>query len=200
MIAQLLQWLWYVLEWFRIQFAAGAKILFSPQNSPPPPPKKIWSPLSGVFDSQSSFNQGRNGWRVKLITGILLAKFRISADVLLIQLNGAYKENCTYLLLNLSNIFNRKEPRRKTGAGHCRTSNCAASCGRLRLKCDGTCAETRFCFAAFEMWWHMRRNQTLFYCVWNVMARAQKPDFVVLFLKRDGTRAEIRFRLTAFEM
>ena len=29
----------------------------------------------------------------------------------------------------------------------------------LRLKCDGTCAETRFRLTAFEIWWHMRRNQ-----------------------------------------
>jgi len=27
------------------------------------------------------------------------------------------------------------------------------------FKCDGTCAETRFCLTAFEMWWHTRRNQ-----------------------------------------
>ena len=48
----------------------------------------------------------------------------------------------------------------------------------LRLKCDGTCAETRFRLTAFEMWCHMRRNQISSYCVWNVMAHAQKPDFV----------------------
>ena len=70
----------------------------------------------------------------------------------------------------------------------------------LRLKCDGTCAETRFRLTAFEMWWHMRRNQISSYCVWNVMTHAQKPDFVFLCLKCDGTRAETRFRLTAFEM
>jgi hypothetical protein len=50
------------------------------------------------------------------------------------------------------------------------------------------------------MWWHMRRNQISAYCVWNVMAHAQKPDFGLLRLKCDGTRAENRFRLTAFEM
>jgi len=71
---------------------------------------------------------------------------------------------------------------------------------RLRLKCDGTCAETRFRLIAFEMWWHMRRNQISSYCVWNVMAHAQKSDFVLLRLKCDGTCAEIRFRLNAFEM
>jgi len=38
----------------------------------------------------------------------------------------------------------------------------------LRLKCDGTCAETRIPLTAFEMWWHMRRNQNSSYCVWNV--------------------------------
>jgi hypothetical protein len=48
----------------------------------------------------------------------------------------------------------------------------------LRLKCDGTCAETRFRLTAFEMRWHMRRNQILSYCVSNVMAHSQKPDFV----------------------
>jgi len=36
--------------------------------------------------------------------------------------------------------------------------------------------------------------------VWNVMAHAQKPYFVLLLLKCDGTCAETRFRLTAFEM
>ena len=74
------------------------------------------------------------------------------------------------------------------------------ACSRLRLKSDGTRAETRFRLTAFEMWWHMRRNQISSYCVWNVMTHAQKPDFVLLRLKRDGTRAETRFRLTAFEM
>ena len=69
----------------------------------------------------------------------------------------------------------------------------------LRLKCDGTCAETRFRLTAFEMWWHMRRNQISSYCVWNVMTHAQKPDFVLLRLKCDATCAETRFRLTAFE-
>ena len=54
---------------------------------------------------------------------------------------------------------------------------------RLRLKCDGTCAETIFRLTAFEMWWHMRRNQISSYCVWNVMAHSQKPDFV---FRRDG--------------
>ena len=44
---------------------------------------------------------------------------------------------------------------------------------RLRFKYYGTCAETRF-----EMWWHMRRNQ-----IWNVMAHAQKPEFV---FRRNG--------------
>jgi len=29
----------------------------------------------------------------------------------------------------------------------------------LRLKCDGTCAEIRFRLIAFEMWWHMSRIQ-----------------------------------------
>jgi hypothetical protein len=43
----------------------------------------------------------------------------------------------------------------------------------LRFKCDGTCAETRFRLTAFEMWWHMRRNQISSYCVLNVMAHAQ---------------------------
>jgi len=70
----------------------------------------------------------------------------------------------------------------------------------LRLKCNGTCAETRFRLTAFEMWWHTRRKQILSYCVWNVMAHAQKTDFVLLRLKYDGTCAETRFRLTAFEM
>jgi len=70
----------------------------------------------------------------------------------------------------------------------------------LRLKYDGTCAETRFCLTAFEMWWHMRRNQISSYCVWRVMAHAEKPDFVLLRLKCDGTCTETRFRLTAFEM
>jgi len=70
----------------------------------------------------------------------------------------------------------------------------------LRLKCDGTCAETRFRLTAFEMWWHMRGNQISSYCIWNVMTHAQKPDFVLLRLKCDGTCAETRFRLTAYEM
>jgi hypothetical protein len=67
----------------------------------------------------------------------------------------------------------------------------------LRLKCDGTCAETGFRLTAFEMWWHMRRNQILSYCVWNVMAHAQKPDYVLLRFECDGTCAETRFRLLA---
>ena len=67
----------------------------------------------------------------------------------------------------------------------------------LRLKCDGTCAETRVRLTAFEMWWHMRRNQISSYCVWNVMAHAQKPDCVLLRLKCDSTRAETRIRLSA---
>jgi hypothetical protein len=71
--------------------------------------------------------------------------------------------------------------------------------GRLRSKNDGTCEETRFCLTAFEMWWHMRRNQISSYCVWNMMAHAQKPDFVLLRSKCDGTCAETRFSLTAFE-
>ena len=70
----------------------------------------------------------------------------------------------------------------------------------LRLKCDGTCAETRFRLTAFEMWWHMRRNQISSYYVWNVMVHAQKTDFVLLRLKCDDTCAETRFRLTTFEM
>jgi len=70
----------------------------------------------------------------------------------------------------------------------------------LRLKCDSTCAETRFRLNAIEMWRHMRRNQISSYCVWNATAHAQKPDFVLLRLKCDGTCAENRFRLTAFEM
>jgi hypothetical protein len=70
----------------------------------------------------------------------------------------------------------------------------------LRLKCDGTCAETRFRLSAFQMWWHMRRKQISSFCVWNVMAHAQKPDFVFLHLKCDGTCAENRFRLSVFEM
>jgi hypothetical protein len=70
----------------------------------------------------------------------------------------------------------------------------------LRMKCDGTCAETRFRLTAFEMWWHMRVNQISSYCFWNVMAHARKSDFVLLRLKCDGTCAETRFRLTAFEM
>jgi hypothetical protein len=68
------------------------------------------------------------------------------------------------------------------------------------LKCNGTCAETRFRLTAFEMRWHMRRNQISSYSVWNVMAHAQKPDFVLLRLTCDGTCAETRFRLAAFEM
>jgi len=68
------------------------------------------------------------------------------------------------------------------------------------LKCDGTCTETRFFLTALEMWWHMRRNQILSHCVWNVMAHAQKSYFVLLLLKCDGTCAETRFCLTAFEM
>jgi hypothetical protein len=48
----------------------------------------------------------------------------------------------------------------------------------LRLKCDGTCAETRFRLTAIEMWWNMRRNQISSYCDWNVMEHAQKTDFV----------------------
>jgi len=71
---------------------------------------------------------------------------------------------------------------------------------RLHLKYDGTCAGTRFRLTAFEIWWHMRRNHISSYCVWNVMAHAQKPHFVLLRLKCDGTCAETRFRLTAFEM
>jgi len=67
----------------------------------------------------------------------------------------------------------------------------------LRLKCDGTCAETRFRLTAFEMWRHMRRKQISSYCVWNVTAHAQKPDFVLLRLKCDGTCAEIWFSLSA---
>jgi len=67
----------------------------------------------------------------------------------------------------------------------------------LRLKCDGTCAETRFRLTAFEMWWHMRRNQISSYCVWNVMAHALKPDFVLLRLKCDCTCPETRFLLSA---
>jgi len=43
----------------------------------------------------------------------------------------------------------------------------------------------------------MRRNQISSYCVWNVKAHAQKPDFVLLRLKCDGTRAETIFRLSA---
>ena len=50
------------------------------------------------------------------------------------------------------------------------------------------------------MWWHMCRKQISSCCVWNVMAHAQKPDFVLLCLKCDGTCAETRFRLNAFEM
>jgi len=46
----------------------------------------------------------------------------------------------------------------------------------------------------------MRRNQILFYCFSNVMAHAQKPDFVLLLFKCDGTCAETIFYLTAFEM
>jgi hypothetical protein len=71
---------------------------------------------------------------------------------------------------------------------------------RLRLKCDGTRAETIFRLTAFEMWWHMRRNYISLYRVWNVMAHAQKPYFVLPLLKCDGTCAETIFRLTAFEM
>jgi hypothetical protein len=51
---------------------------------------------------------------------------------------------------------------------------------RLCLKCDGTCAETRFRFTAFEMWWKMLRNH----------------NFVLLLFKYDGRRAENRFRLS----
>jgi len=68
----------------------------------------------------------------------------------------------------------------------------------MRLKCDCTCAETRFRLNAFEIWWHMRRNQISSYCVWNVIVQAQKPDFVLLRLKCNGTCAEIRFRFHAF--
>jgi hypothetical protein len=50
------------------------------------------------------------------------------------------------------------------------------------------------------MWWHMRRNQNSSYCIWNVMAHAQKPEFVLLHLKCDDTCAETRIRLTAVEM
>jgi len=53
----------------------------------------------------------------------------------------------------------------------------------LPLKCYGTCPETRFRLTAFEMWWHMLRNQISSYCVWNVMTHAQKRDFVLLRLK-----------------
>jgi len=67
----------------------------------------------------------------------------------------------------------------------------------LRLKCDGTCAETKIRLTAFEMWWHMRRNQNSSYCVWNVVVHAQKPKFVLLRLKCDGTRTETRFRFLA---
>jgi hypothetical protein len=42
----------------------------------------------------------------------------------------------------------------------------------------------------------MRRNQISSYCVLNVMAHAQKPDFVLLRLKCDGTCAENRFRVS----
>jgi hypothetical protein len=70
----------------------------------------------------------------------------------------------------------------------------------LRMKCDGTCAETRFHLTAFEMYWHIRINQISSYCVWNIMAHAQKPDFILLRLKCIGTCAETRFRHTAFEM
>jgi hypothetical protein len=70
----------------------------------------------------------------------------------------------------------------------------------LRLKCDDTCAESRFRFTAFEMWWHTRRNQISSYWVWNVMAHAQEPDFVLLRLKCEGPCAETKFRFTAFEM
>jgi hypothetical protein len=47
------------------------------------------------------------------------------------------------------------------------------------------------------MWWHMRRNHISSYCVWNVRAHAQKPDFVLLRLKCDGVCAETRFRIAA---
>ena len=47
------------------------------------------------------------------------------------------------------------------------------------------------------MRWHMRRNQILSYCFWNVMAHAQKPDYVLLRFECDGTCAETRFRLLA---
>jgi len=67
----------------------------------------------------------------------------------------------------------------------------------MRLKCDGTCAETRFRLNAFEMWWQMRRNQISSYCFRNVMADAQKPDFVLLRFKCDGKRAENRFSFWA---
>jgi hypothetical protein len=50
------------------------------------------------------------------------------------------------------------------------------------------------------MWLHMRRNQISSYCIWNVMAHAQRPDFVLLHMKCHGTCAETRFRLTAYEM
>ena len=68
----------------------------------------------------------------------------------------------------------------------------------LRLKCDGTCAETRFRLTAFEMWWHMRRNQISSYCVWNVMAHAQKLDFVFrrngrVHLNRRGGAASVQW-------
>jgi hypothetical protein len=53
----------------------------------------------------------------------------------------------------------------------------------LRLKCDGTCAETIFRLTAFEMWWHMRKNQISSYCVLNVTVHAQKADFV---FRRNG--------------
>jgi hypothetical protein len=71
---------------------------------------------------------------------------------------------------------------------------------QLFLKCDGTRTEARFRLTAFEIWWHMRRNQISSYCFWNVMSYAQKPDFILLRLKCDGTRTETSVRFTAFEM
>jgi hypothetical protein len=53
----------------------------------------------------------------------------------------------------------------------------------LGLKCDGTCAETRFGLSGFDL-----------------KADVQEPNFVLLRLKYDGTLAKTRFRLNGFEI
>jgi len=70
------------------------------------------------------------------------------------------------------------------------------SCSRLRLKCDGTCAEARFRLSAkrtspFKSAGESVQSTTasrgvpsaVVDCVWNMMAHAQKPDLV---FRRNG--------------